>query len=462
MTKTRSTKSALLCSVLSLLLCTAMLLGTTYAWFTDGTSTGANRIAAGNLDVTLSHRTPNGDFCEVQEDTALFLSVEREAIQWEPGAAAEETFRISNDGTLALQYSFFISFANAVETPEGKTLADALSIRVIRVDGFAEENGSAVGGYGDPDAGVPLKDFLFTGSLLAGESQTFRVVIDWVPGEADNDFNLNNGRTGKNGEAALSIDLGIFLEATQLPYEKDGYGSDYDANADLSVKAVYTFDQLKKALEEGGHIRVMEDIAFEDKILVDGEAVLDLNGKRLTIADPKLADPMIECTYTAHLTIRGNGTVDLEDHKSASFILPRGTLVVENGSFIRNRDPNAVSENEFGALFIGVNVDRAIANGAENANSTVVILDGYFDSGFCDPSIPRGMIIEINRSWGQSFLVYGGTYANYDPAKGDEGNGWQGWFFEGQTDEQIPAGYTVTESVLEDGRPVYTVHYEKP
>lgn len=462
MTKTRSTKRALICSVLSLLLCTAMLLGTTYAWFTDSVGVGGNRIVAGNLDVTLSHRTPNGGFLPVQEDTALFPSVDGGVIRWEPGAAAEETFRISNDGTLALQYSFVISFANAVETPEGKTLADALSIRVIRVDGFAEENGSTVDGYGESEAGVPLKDFLFTGTLLAGESQTFRVVIDWVPGESDNDFNLNNGRTGKNGETELSIDLGIFLEATQLPYEKDGYGSDYDADAALGVKAVYTFEELKKALEEGGHIKVMSDIAFEDKILVDGEVVLDLNGKRLTIANPELADPMIECTYTAHLTVKGNGTVDLEDHKSSSFIAPRGTLIVENGSFIRNYDPDAKSENEFGALFIGINVDGAIRNGIADANSTVIVLDGYFDSGFCDPSVPRGMIVEINQSWGQTFLVYGGTYANYNPAKGDEGNGYQGWFFEGQTDGELPEGYSVTESVLEDGRPVYTVHYEKP
>lgn len=462
MTKTRSTKRALICSFLSLLLCSAMLLGTTYAWFTDSSTVGGNLIVAGNLDVTLSRLIANEGFCEVEKDTALFSSIDGGAIQWEPGAAAEETFRISNDGTLALQYSFLISFANAVKTPEGKTLADALSIRVIRIDGFGEENGNAVEGYGNEGAGVPLKDFLFTGSLLAGESQTFRVVIDWVPSEADNDFNLNNGKTGENGEEALSIDLGIFLEATQLPYEKDGYGDRYDADADLSVKAVYTFEELKKALEEGGNVKMMADIACEETILIDGKAVLDFNGKRLTVADPEKADPMIECTYDADLTITGDGTVDLEEHKTVSFIAPRGKLLIENGSFIRDYDPDAQSEHEFGSLFIGINVNSAADKGITNANSSVIILDGYFDSGFCDPSVPRGMIIEINKSWGQSFLVYGGTYVNYNPANGDEGNGWQGWFFEGQTDSQIPEGYTVTEYTLPDGRPAYTVTYEAP
>ena len=35
MTKSKNTKRALLASVLSLMLCAAMLVGSTFAWFTD-------------------------------------------------------------------------------------------------------------------------------------------------------------------------------------------------------------------------------------------------------------------------------------------------------------------------------------------------------------------------------------------------------------------------------------------
>ena len=44
MTKTKSTKRALLLSALSLLMCVSMLIGSTFAWFTDSvTSSGMVR-----------------------------------------------------------------------------------------------------------------------------------------------------------------------------------------------------------------------------------------------------------------------------------------------------------------------------------------------------------------------------------------------------------------------------------
>ena len=55
MTNKKSTKRALLTSALSLLLCVSMLVGTTFAWFTDEVKSGTNIIAAGNLDVELTH-----------------------------------------------------------------------------------------------------------------------------------------------------------------------------------------------------------------------------------------------------------------------------------------------------------------------------------------------------------------------------------------------------------------------
>ena len=46
----KQTKRALLASVLSLVICAAMLVGTTFAWFTDSVTSGRNTIVAGNLD----------------------------------------------------------------------------------------------------------------------------------------------------------------------------------------------------------------------------------------------------------------------------------------------------------------------------------------------------------------------------------------------------------------------------
>ena len=52
----KSTKRALLTSVLSLVLCLSMLIGTTFAWFTDSVTSSNNIIKSGRLDVALEHK----------------------------------------------------------------------------------------------------------------------------------------------------------------------------------------------------------------------------------------------------------------------------------------------------------------------------------------------------------------------------------------------------------------------
>ena len=67
-----TTKRSLLASVFALVLCVAMLVGSTFAWFTDTTTTGVNKITSGKLDVKLSYLTDNNEWKEVTKDTKLF------------------------------------------------------------------------------------------------------------------------------------------------------------------------------------------------------------------------------------------------------------------------------------------------------------------------------------------------------------------------------------------------------
>ena len=65
MTKTKSTKSALMLSALAILLCVSMLVGSTFAWFTDSVESNNNIIKSGNLDIELEYW--NGtDWVDVQ------------------------------------------------------------------------------------------------------------------------------------------------------------------------------------------------------------------------------------------------------------------------------------------------------------------------------------------------------------------------------------------------------------
>lgn len=51
-----STKKALIASVLSLVLCVSMLVGSTFAWFTDTATTSVNTIQAGRLQVDIVNK----------------------------------------------------------------------------------------------------------------------------------------------------------------------------------------------------------------------------------------------------------------------------------------------------------------------------------------------------------------------------------------------------------------------
>ena len=55
MKKTKTTKQMLLYSIVSLCLCVSMLIGTTYAWFTDNVTSTNNIIQTGKLDVELEY-----------------------------------------------------------------------------------------------------------------------------------------------------------------------------------------------------------------------------------------------------------------------------------------------------------------------------------------------------------------------------------------------------------------------
>ena len=105
----KNTKKSLFLSLVSLLLCCSMLVGTTFAWFTDSVSSGNNRIVAGNLDVTLEYF--NGQaWTAVDENTNVF----EEGALWEPGHTEVVYLRIGNAGTLALDYKLGVNIAKEI------------------------------------------------------------------------------------------------------------------------------------------------------------------------------------------------------------------------------------------------------------------------------------------------------------------------------------------------------------
>jgi len=221
MTRKNVTRNALFTSIISLLLCVSMLVGTTFAWFTDSVVSGVNTIAAGNLDVELYHSDKN-DSGYVNAETKLFNDVEK----WEPGVVVFENFKVENVGNLALKYNLSINFENETKVVDAEGVEHGLS-EVLKV-GVVE--GGFTGGRAEAQNIVfdkSLATFALTGELEGDTtSEIFGIVIYWAPNsnDVDNVFNMNNSNKGK----VLSIDLGVSLVATQEMYEEDSFGEDYD------------------------------------------------------------------------------------------------------------------------------------------------------------------------------------------------------------------------------------------
>ncbi|MBO7345174.1 MAG: hypothetical protein J6U92_04470, partial [Clostridia bacterium] len=125
-------RQSLITSIIAIVLSFSLLIGSTYAWFTDTSTSGINKIQSGNLDVGLFYTNSyTGTEETVTENTPIFMDINGDPILWEPGASASGRFEVANDGSLSLKYNLSIITANATATPDGKTLEDALSVYVL-------------------------------------------------------------------------------------------------------------------------------------------------------------------------------------------------------------------------------------------------------------------------------------------------------------------------------------------
>jgi len=102
--KHAKTKSALLMSAISILLSISMLIGTTFAWFTDTASSGVNTIKSGNLDVVVEYSKDGTNWTDLEGSESLFSGN-----LWEPGHTEYVYLRVKNAGTLALKYQVNVS-----------------------------------------------------------------------------------------------------------------------------------------------------------------------------------------------------------------------------------------------------------------------------------------------------------------------------------------------------------------
>ena len=208
----KATKRALLTSVMALVMCVVMLVGTTFAWFTDTASTGVNKIQAGNLDIDIVDE--NGD--SLNGKTLSFKNIEGKTdILWEPGARYNlDSFKIVNKGNLALKYEVTINGISG-----DAKLLKAIDFTVTKGNGepVLLENWSGVL--------LPVGKTATEGS----NEEVGETSLITIKGEMKKDAG--------NEYQGLSIDgIGITVVATQYTYENDSFGKTYDENADYTIQ----------------------------------------------------------------------------------------------------------------------------------------------------------------------------------------------------------------------------------
>ena len=225
MTK-KSTKSALLTSSISLLLCFAMLLGTTFAWFTDSVTSANNIIQSGNLDVTFEYW--NGtEWVNVSGKSDILTNT-----LWEPGVTEVAYLKVANEGSLALKYQMGI---NIVSETLGKNVAGGdLRLSDHLKFGVVENVNGATNAYANREAAVAdvtdakaLNAGYFKNEDIAKDDATqehYFALVVWMPTSVGNEAN-------HNGENVPEIKLGLNVVATQLEAEIDSFDSSYDKDA---------------------------------------------------------------------------------------------------------------------------------------------------------------------------------------------------------------------------------------
>ena len=288
MNESTKTKKALRGSLFALFLCIVLLIGTTFAWFTDTASTGVNKIQAGNLDVGLEYATAWNEDGTVKTWTSAEGEIldfqkaagasEGEAILWEPGCKYKlPEIRVVNKGNLALKYTVKVTGIEG-----DKKLNEVIDWTMNGVDINTEQH------------------------LKAGEKSAAITLQGHMQESAGNEYQ------------GLSIDgISITVYATQLNSENDSFGPDYDKDATYPAASA---SELGSALNEGKIVALSKDITSNDTIVVNEKtATLDANGKTVDNTndiwnEDKNNWSLVSARNKANLTITGNGNFKAKEN----------------------------------------------------------------------------------------------------------------------------------------------------
>lgn len=342
-----SVKRSLLVSAIALTLTAALLIGSTFAWFTSTASTGVNKIQAGNLDVVLEMCTDGTNWESAEGQTLTFKTQDNrdaDQILWEPGCTYElPQLRVANKGNLALKYK----------------------IQITGIQGDAKLN--EVIDWTINDAAINLTE----GHLTAGQQGDAFTIKGHMKEKAGNEYQ------------GLSIDgIGITVCATQDTVENDSFNNTYDKDAEYPI-SVTTGDELQAIVSDATapvNIVLANDITTNNFVIpADKDVTLDLNGRTVKNDESHTILNQGHLTLTDSSANKSGQIVSLKGNTAALRNGDNAVCVVEGGTISRdgaNGNTWHVVENFGKMTFNGGEVVLKNGNGFAITNGW-----NYFDPG---------------------------------------------------------------------------------
>lgn len=421
MTNTKNTKRALLASVMALFLCFSMLLGTTFAWFTDSVTSGNNIIKSGNLDIELEYW--NGtDWADVKDASDILTNT-----LWEPGVTEVAYLRIANAGSLVLKYQFGVNILNEIEGKNQKNETFKLSDYIMF--GVVEGVNGETAAYAKTDAGRTAAIAAVTdakkisagytkASTMNPNEELYLALVVYMPTNTDNVAN-------HNGTDVPQIDLGINVLATQMTAENDNFGNGYDEAAKYVIssdeKMIFNGTEFDTLVSNNGTVDMTNAKIENDNTGFENYGDATLNGVTVNAGTPgtqaygyainayagsttvlndvvvNSANGAIGVTNGANLTFN-SGSVDVDSESTSGRYLfyvegAGSTLTINGGNFDFNKTQNQ---------------KRAYIYAGEG--TTVYVNGGTFGKASSRNGYTAGLLGEGN------IVITGGTFG-FDPTK---------------------------------------------
>ena len=364
MTSSKSTKRALLSSAFAILMCVVMLIGTTFAWFTDSVTNTGNRIQAGNLEIDLlMDKEENGTYTSIAGgegdifDEAEIAQNSNETL-WEPGKTQIVYLGVQNKGSLALKYNILLDV-----TDNG--LAGALEYAVL--DGA---QASALAGVTDWEAlkameGAQTGD-IKAGRTIAAPNGCLDEIANGTKGETDYfALAVHMKEDAGNEYQGKDITIDVTVVATQATAEEDGFGDDqYDKDAGKDT-AFYTLAEFNALTEIPEDVKVVY-LNIGDVSLADGD---------VTIGNKDICDIWTLDRNTNHSV----GEI-LDDGRKVYMVRDNDTIYSSNKPGITLYISGSVKDNPEGGL--NQSNSHAIIFSIPDASNVVFTKDftvnGYF------------------------------------------------------------------------------------